>query len=71
MRKIPCTDDVDTFILGPKVKVLEIQVFSGGAGVFGMDVHVEEKPETSKKGGRKKVQVTEDTGMSQQEDATL
>ena len=34
-------------------------------------VHVEEKPETSKKGGRKKVQVTEDTGMSQQEDATL
>ena len=31
---------VDAFILGPQVKILEIQIFSGGAGVFGMDVQV-------------------------------
>ena len=40
MHEIPGPDDMNAFILGPKVKILKIQIFSGGAGVFGMDMQV-------------------------------
>jgi hypothetical protein len=43
MRKIPCADDMNAFILGPKIKILKIQIFSGGAGIFGMDMQISDE----------------------------
>ena len=36
-------DDMDAFILGPKIKVFQVQVFSGSTGVFGMDMQICDK----------------------------